>query len=113
MFCQSSLACDWTTIKKTPDGFLYSTECHLKVGQLVKNEALYKQQVDELNQALSLKDLALTKADERIRIWRDESYKQYEFNHKYQSFSDTQKIIYFSLGIVFTGIAVYVAGQLK
>ena len=66
-----------------------------------------------LYKGLELKDLALTKADERVMLWRNESYEQYERLQKEIERSKKNDMIWFALGIVVTGAAVWGAGQLR
>lgn len=107
-----SIACDWSSVKKVDNGYLYSLECHKQVGGLVANELIHTKQKEELNKALELKDLALHKSDQRLMNWREESYKQHDFLLKQEKLSDVQKWIYFGLGVVVTGLAVHGASKL-
>ena len=103
--------CDFSKdIKPQPDGtYNYSAGCHLKVGQLVQDNQVMTTQLTDLNKAIKLKDLALSKSDDRTQLWMttvgdmqdrltkiDETYRHNEF-------------LYFGLGIlatVATGFAV-------
>ena len=109
---KESKACDWSTIKKQEDGtFVYSKDCHLAVGTLVKNEKIQAERIDLLNKSLELKDLALDKADQRINNWRTEAYNQNEKILDIQRKTKYNDYIVFGLGIV-TAIATgYVFNQ--
>ena len=102
----TGLACDWSDIKKTENGYLYPVECHTKVGKLVQNEK-------KLLKAIDLKDLALQKADERIVVWRNETYNQHDRLLKQQKYNDFTNWMYFGGGIAVTILSVWAAGQLK
>jgi len=114
LLCFQSLAeCDWKTIQEVDSKFVYTKECHLKVADLVKNEKFRTEQVAELNKAIDLKDLALDKADQRVILWRAETYKQNDALEKAYKVSELTKWLYFGLGIVGTSLAVMGAGQLR
>jgi hypothetical protein len=62
--------CDWSKIKPLDDGgFEYSQDLHLCVGQLVQASAVKDQQIQDLNGAIQLKDLALKASDDRATLW--------------------------------------------
>lgn len=110
----SFAACDFKTGIKEVDGqFVYSKDCHLEVGRLVKEEKQRDEQVGELKKAIELKDLALDKADQRVMLWRKETYEQHKYLERQQTMSEYQKWIYFGLGVAVSGFAVWGAGQLK
>lgn len=106
--------CKWTEgVKKVENGYLYTNECHGRVGVLVKDLEDRETEVVNLRKGLELKDLALAKADERIMLWRDESYEQYERLQKQSELANRNQYLWFALGIVVTGAAVWGAGQLR
>jgi hypothetical protein len=113
LFCFQAMGeCDFSTIEKKDNVYIYSKDCHLKVGELYKEEKLRQEQVKELKKSIELKDLALTVADTRVMKWRDESYKQNEALNKAASASKLNDWAFFGLGIVVSGFAVWGAGQL-
>lgn len=68
--------CDWSKIVKNSDNtYTYPEQLHLCVGQLVQDNATKDRQISDLNQAIQLKDLALTKSDARMQLWMDTSDK--------------------------------------
>lgn len=110
----SNAECDWSTgIKKTDAGYLYNSECHGKVGVLVKDLEDREKEVISLRKTIELKDLIIVKADERTILWRNESYEQFDRLQKQSAASDYNKTLWFVLGIVVTSAAVYGAGQLR
>jgi hypothetical protein len=104
--------CDFSTIKQIDaNTFSYSRDCHLLVGQLVRDEAARKQQIELLNQSISLKDLAISKADERTELWRQTSYKLEDrliTQDKYQNYT---KWGYFAMGSLAVILGGWAAGQ--
>lgn len=106
--------CDFKTgISPLDDGsFKYSRECHLKVGQMKQDLDVATKQVADLTQAITLKDLALTKSDQRVTLWQDTSFKLEDRINTIDSLQKFNGILYFGLGVVFTSLAVWGAGHL-
>jgi len=111
---QSVLAtCDWKTIKETPQGYLYSKECHVEVGRLVRSEPLLKAQIKALNKQITLKDLQFTKQVEITDKWRKTSYSLEDRVIKSYKLSSFNNKLNFVGGFVLAVLSVYAAGQLK
>lgn len=115
LFTNTALAdCEWASgVKKQDIGYLYSSDCHGRVGVLIKDLEDRERETISLRKALDLKDQALQKADERIMLWRDESYEQFDRLQKQSELSKRNETLYFILGIVVTSAAVWGAGQLR
>lgn len=115
LFGTSALAdCEWSTgIKQVEGGYLYSNDCHGRVGVLVKDLEDRESEVKALREGLRLKDLALDVADKRTMLWREESYEQFDRLQKQIESSKKNDTLWFVLGIVVTGAAVWGAGQLR
>ena len=94
------------------DTYIYNKECHIKVGQLVQDNKIKDSQISDLNQAIQLKDLALTKSDERVQLWMNTSYKLEDRLTSINSLEKKNEVVYFILGIAVTSLAVWGAGQL-
>ena len=106
--------CKWAEgVKKTDQGHLYSDACHARVGVMVKDNDDLKTEVVNLRKGLELKDMALDKADQRVVLWRNESYEQFDRLQKQTDAAHKNETLYFILGIVVTGAAVWGAGQLR
>lgn len=105
--------CDWSRIVKNPDGtYTYSKELNLCVGQNVQDGKTKDVQIQDLMKAVSLKDLAIQKADARAQNWMDTSFK---LDEKVQSAVKDEKLsswAYFGLGILTTFAAGYTAAKL-
>lgn len=106
--------CDFSTgITPLGDGtFKYSGECHRKVGQLQQENKTKDAQLADLTKAIELKDLAISKADQRTQLWMDTSYKLEDRLNKIDELRSKNEVLYFALGVVFTGAAVWGASQL-
>ena len=106
--------CDWSTgIKKVEGGYLYNSDCHGRVGIVVKDLEDREKEVVALRKTIELKDLVIVKSDERVMLWRDESYEQFERLQKQSELANRNQTLYFILGIIVTGAAVWGAGQLR
>jgi hypothetical protein len=105
--------CDWSKIKDNGDGtYTYSKELHLCVGNLVQDNKVKTQQIADLNQAITLKDLALSKENERIKMWMDTSYALEDRLTKIDSLEKKNDWLYFGLGVVTAVGAGYMASKL-
>ena len=91
--------------------YIYTEECHLKVGQLIQDNKALTLQVGDLTKAIQLKDLALTKADERTQLWMNTSDKMEDRLTKIDETYKKNEWIYFGLGVLTTFAAAYAAGQ--
>jgi hypothetical protein len=78
--------------------FIYTEECHLKVGHLVQDNAIMTKQLTDLNQAISLKDLALTKSDARAQLWMSTSENLEGRLQKVDSLEKSSQWLMFGLG---------------
>lgn len=105
--------CDYSKIQKVDGGFLYSREIHLCVGEMKQDLEIATQKLDKLNKAIELKDLTISKADERTTMWRNESYEQFERLQKQNNLLRQNETLYFILGVVVMGASVWASGQLR
>jgi hypothetical protein len=105
--------CDFSSVKKQGNSYLYSKECHDKVNKLQKETQLREEQVGELKKSIELKDLAIDKGLERVELWKESSYDLEDRLHKVRKYESYNSWVYFTLGVFVTGVAVYGAGQLK
>lgn len=115
-FIPSAFAeCDFSTgISKLEDGrFAYSRECHIAVGEMKQDLEKTKVQLGEYKKAIELKDLALTKSNQNTQLWMDTSLNlQGKFN-TVESYKTQNQYLAFGIGVLFTGLAVWSAGQLR
>lgn len=107
--------CDFSTgITKTDHNtYEYSKDCHIAVGQMKVDLGVAKQQLVDYKAALDLKDTALDKATQRANMWMDTSFKLEDRNQSIENAVKTNQWLYFGLGVVVTGFAVYGAAKLS
>ena len=109
-----ALACNFNTdIQKEGDKYLYTVSCHKQVGKMYMDNKSLKKELDLANEAYKQRTIEIQKADEQMRLWRDESYEQHQRLLNVKSASDTEKWLWFGLGVVVMGAAVHGAGQLR
>jgi hypothetical protein len=103
IFSQSLFAddCDWTKIVKNADGtFTYPKALHLCVGKMVQDNKAKTQQVGDLTQALSMKDLALQASDKRVQNWSTTASGLEDRLQKVDSLEKHNEFIYFGAGVL-------------
>lgn len=106
--------CDFSTLVHNSDGSVtYSKAQHVCVGQLVQDNATKTQQIADLNKAITLKDLAITKSDERAQLWMDTSFKLEDNIQKMNSLKSTNEWVYFGLGVLTIFAAGMATAQLR
>jgi len=115
LFANFSMAeCDFSTgISKQENGYLYTRECNLKVGEMKRDLLISQEQIAKLNQSLDLKDLAIDKSNQRVILWQDTAFKIEERVNTIDDMRKSNQILYFGLGVLTMFAATYAAGQLK
>lgn len=105
--------CDYSKIVNNSDGtYTYSKELHLCVGTMRRDLGIAQQQITDLNQALTLKDLAIKKTEDRVNLWMDTSYKLEERVNKIDELQKKNEWLYFGLGVAATIGSGFMAAQL-
>lgn len=94
-------------IIKTEKGYEYSSECHTEVGKILKAKKLREEQVSELSKSIQLKDLAIDRHQKRAVLWQNTAFKLEDRIHTMSKFKSFSNWIYFGLGIITAGGAVY------
>lgn len=114
MFSNAAMAdCDFSK-GITPGAnhtYIYTEECHQAVGKLVSDNKALTLQVGDLTKAITLKDLALTKSDDRTQLWMNTSDQLLDRVNKIDDTVKHNEWIYFGLGVLTTFAAGYVAAQ--
>jgi hypothetical protein len=105
--------CKWSSIKEVDDGFLYSEECHIKVGTLVANEKDYKLLIEEQKKAISLKDLTIKDLTANSNMWEKEAKFQFQTLENYKKAEDKRKWLWIGTGAGATILAIVLAGQIS
>lgn len=111
----ANAACDFSTgITKNADGsYTYTRECHVAVGQMKYDLEAANKQVEDYKKVIELKDLALTKANERADLWMESSFKLQDRMNTIEDMKSKNQWLTFAAGVIFTGLAVWGAGQLR
>ena len=99
--------CDWAKgITPGPNNtYIYSLDCHIAVGQLVKSNK-------DLTAAIQLKDLAIANSDARVALWEKTSDDELDKLNKLESDQKMSQWLYFGLGVATTFLAGYTAAKL-
>lgn len=106
--------CDYSKIVHNADGtFTYSKELHLCVGQMKNDLASANSQIDDYKKAIDLKDLALTKSNQRGDLWMNSTFTLQDRMDTVESYKSKNELLYFIGGVLFTGLAVWGAGSLS
>lgn len=117
-FClaaQPALACEWSEgITENSDGtYQYTRECHIEVGKTLEKLDKREEQVKKLNKVIELKDLAIKYERDRVAEWKQLSIDLEDRVNTLDKMRERDKWIWFGIGVLVTGAAVYGAGQLR
>ena len=106
--------CDWSKdISPEADGsYKYSRDCNKRVGKLVQDNKDLNDEVDKLNKTIDLKDLTIQTDEKRADLWMNSSLKLEDRVNTIDKMNETNKWLYFGLGIVVSGFAVWGASRL-
>jgi hypothetical protein len=93
--------CDWSTdvTPGTNHTWIYSDECHLEVGKLVQSNKVQLQQINDLTNAVQLKNLALTADDSRVMLWQKSADDELSRLNTIQADQHRSDFLYFTLGV--------------
>jgi hypothetical protein len=110
MFSNVAFAtCDFSTgISKTTQGYLYTPECHIAVGQLVEDNKTKDIQLKDLGLTNDSLKLALQASDARTQLWMDTTFKLEKNINAMDELKKTNEWVYFGLGaltVIATGFA--------
>lgn len=104
--------CDYSKIIHNENGtYTYSKELHVCVGQMKQDLETATTQLGEYKKAIELKDLAISKADQRSQLWMDTSDKLQTRLNAVADMSNKNQWLMFGLGVVTALGAGYVASQ--
>lgn len=99
--------------KASCTGFLFSPDAEKKASQAYEDSKYYKELSDLLNKRNQATNDEIKILDERLKLYQDQSFLLAQEVQKKEKEDFWQKTLYFGLGILATGIAVYGAGQLN
>lgn len=107
--------CDFKTgITPGPNNtFVYTEECHKKVGLMTKQLVNQTQQIADLNKAIQLKDLALDYSNKRTELWMDTTFKLEQNQESIESMRKKNEWLFFALGALTVFGAGVMAAQLS
>lgn len=106
--------CDFSKgITEVTGGYLYTKECHQKVGKMTEDLKDREVQVEKLTKSIELKDLSIQFNEKRADMWLNTSSKLEDRLNTIERFNATTNFLFFGLGMVFMGAAVWSAAQIK
>ncbi len=111
MSSTSFAECKWADVKPVEGGYLYPAACHGKVGVMLKDLDDKTAEAVALRKAIDLKDLTITKADQRAELWQNTTFKVEDRLNNLESASKTNQWLYFGLGVLSVFAAGYAAHQ--
>lgn len=91
----------------------YSNDCHKEFGLTRQNLKYAEEEIVELRKNIALKDLVIQKTEEQVDLWKAESIEQNIRLNNVEAAAEKNKWLWFAIGVVATGAAVYTAGQLN
>lgn len=115
VFGQSANAeCDFSVdIKENVNNtYTYSKECHIQAGKAVKLVPLLEEKIDNLEKKIELKDLLISKQEERASLWMDTALKLNDKIQAYEKINATERWTYLILGAGAVAVSVWAAGQI-
>lgn len=118
LFANNALACseDVQIIEKGQTanctGFLFSPIAAKKADEAADDRDYYKKLSEKLEQRQKLQDERSKVLDKRLQLYMEQSHILSEKLTERENRSEWEKVLYFSLGVVVTGVAVYGAGRL-
>jgi len=110
---QAFADCDFSSgITKVEGGYLYTRECHIKVGEMKYDLGAKDLQIEKLNKALTFKDLAIDNANKRADLWMNTSFKLEDRINTIDELRSRNQWLYFGLGVLTVFAAGYAAKQI-
>lgn len=94
-------------------GFLFSPEAEAQAAQDNADSKYYKLTNEKLVYRQGLQEKQNEILDKRLKLYMDQSHVLAQELQRKESNSKWENVLWFSLGIIATGVAVYGAGRLK
>ena len=95
-----------TDIKKNQDGsYTYTKDCNTRVGEIVEELDLRKEQVKKLNDSISYYKMGYDLQEQRAKDWMNTSIQLDKELQRQKTFSTWEKVGYFILGVAVVGVA--------
>lgn len=95
------------------DGVLLSPDAAKKIDTQQVDLKYYKDLSDKLLQRKDLTDKEVNVLDQRLKLYQDESSNLADKLSQRESTDKWERLMYFGLGVLATGLAVYGATQLR
>lgn len=95
------------------DGLLFSPDASKKADEAIQDVKFYKELTDRLYKRQELVQKEVNILDQRLKLYMDQSHILSKELTVKNNEDKWQKLIYFGLGVVATGVAVYGASQLN
>lgn len=95
----SNAECDWKSIIKTDNGYLYSKECHVLVGKSLQELEIKRQQSDLFRNSSEMFKQSYELEKERSSLWYKEAQDLEKSIQNRKEYSDLEKVTYFTLGV--------------
>jgi hypothetical protein len=113
LFSSVGLAdCKWSEgVKEQADGYLYTPECHKKVGKVVTDLEDREEQVNLLKEALTYQKEATEGERKRAELWRDTTFKLEDRMTTIERWKKYNDWMYFGFGVLVTGVSAWAIGQ--
>ena len=110
---QIAFACDFSKgVTENPDGtFKYTRECHIEAGKKIKGYGILEEKNFELEKQVSLKDMIITKHEERTAMWMDTSLKLNDKLQTYDRLATSDRWTSFAIGFGAALLSIYVSDQ--
>ena len=108
----SIFACDFSSdVKKENNIYKYTEECHGEVGKIVKENDLNKEQINELEKSIELKDLALKISDKRANLYEEIAEKNTDRLNRLEESRKFSNWLYFASGVAASVLSVFAASK--
>lgn len=105
--------CDFSTgITQSGSNYIYTKECHIKVGEMKRDNDIFTEQNEKLTKALTLKDLTINTADQRADMWKTATLKLEDRMVTIDQMEKKNQLLMFGLGVLTAIGAGYAAAKL-
>lgn len=107
-------SCDYKNdIKRNQDGsYTYTKDCHIEFGKTIEELEIRKEQLENTKKIITLKDLAVQDYERNVTIWKNTALDLNNRLEKIEDSRNTDKTIYFILGVATSVLSAYTASKL-
>jgi hypothetical protein len=107
--------CTWSTgVTKLSEEswYRYSSDCNLRVGEMVQELDTKSKQLEQYDAAITLKDLAIQKSDARVLLWKTTAEDEQDRMNKLSTEQKHTDFLFFGLGVLAAIGAGFMASKL-